>query len=58
MSDTRQSHVGCPLSDDELSRYIIRQNIEHYRRLAIETTDPVKRSVIQRLLAEESAKLS
>ena len=49
--------IRHPLSDQELSRYIIRHNIEHYRKLAIETADPAKRAVINKLLAEEEAKL-
>ena len=57
MCDDRQPQLGHCLSEDELSRYVTRQNIAHYRRLTIETTDPVKRSIIWKLLAEEEAKL-
>jgi hypothetical protein len=33
-------------------------NIEHYKKLLATETDPVKRQMIQRLLAEEKAKLA
>jgi predicted phosphatase len=33
-------------------------NIEHYRRLLVVETDPVKRQMIERLLAEEETKLA
>lgn len=33
-------------------------NIEHYKKLLATETDPVKRKMIQRLLAEEEAKLA
>jgi hypothetical protein len=33
-------------------------NIEHYKKLLATETDPVKRKTIQRLLAEEEAKLA
>lgn len=33
-------------------------NIEHYKKLLATETDPVKRQMIQRLLAEEEAKLA
>lgn len=33
-------------------------NIEHFKKLLVAETDPVKRQTIQRLLAEEQAKLA
>ncbi|HUO00040.1 MAG TPA: hypothetical protein VMU69_27860 [Bradyrhizobium sp.] len=33
-------------------------NIEHFKKLLAVETDPVKRETIQRLLAEEEAKLA
>ena len=33
-------------------------NIEHYKKLLATETDPAKRQTIQRLLAEEEAKLA
>ncbi len=33
-------------------------NIEHFRKLLAVETDPAKRQVIERLLAEEEAKLA
>lgn len=33
-------------------------NIEHFKNLLVAETDPVKRQTIQRLLAEEQAKLA
>lgn len=40
-----------------MDRFINRQNIDRYRRLASEATDPTERQQILRLLAEEEAKL-
>ena len=40
-----------------MDRFINRQNIDRYRRLAGETTDATERRQIMRLLAEEEAKL-
>jgi hypothetical protein len=36
---------------------IARLNIEHYRRLLATETDPSKRAMVEKLLAEEQAKL-
>ena len=36
---------------------IARLNVEHYRRLLASETDPAKRGTIEKLLAEEEAKL-
>jgi hypothetical protein len=36
---------------------IARLNINHYRRLLVTETDPAKRALIEKLLAEEEAKL-
>ncbi len=40
-----------------MKRFVILQNIEHYRALLQITTDPSKRCMIERLLQEEEAKL-
>ena len=40
-----------------MERFVIRQNIEHYRALWDITTDLERRGVIERLLLEEEAKL-
>lgn len=39
-----------------MDRFINRQNIDRYRRLASETTDAAERQQLIRLLAEEEAK--
>lgn len=39
-----------------MERFINRQNIDRYRRLASETTNATERQQILRLLAEEEAK--
>jgi len=39
-----------------MDRFVNRQNIERYRRLAIETTTATERLQIMKLLAEEEAK--
>jgi hypothetical protein len=41
-----------------VDRTVARLNIEHYRRLLAKETDEAKRQLIQRLLAEEEAKLT
>jgi hypothetical protein len=40
-----------------MKRFVIRQNIEHYRAMLIVTTDPAQRLQIEGLLHEEEAKL-
>jgi len=40
-----------------MKRFVIRQNIEHYRAMLIVTTDPAQRMRIEALLHEEEAKL-
>ena len=40
-----------------MERFVIRQNIEHYRELLKITRDPAERRQIQKLLLEEEAKL-
>lgn len=40
-----------------MERFVIRQNIEHYRALWEITTDLQRRAVIERLLLEEEVKL-
>ncbi len=41
-----------------MDRTVARLNIEHFRRLLAKETDESRRQVIQRLLAEEEAKLA
>jgi len=40
-----------------MERTVARLNVEHYKRLLERETDETKRQTIQRLLAEEEAKL-
>ena len=40
-----------------MKRFVIRQNIEHYRALLVVTTEPLQRRGIEQLLHEEEAKL-
>jgi hypothetical protein len=40
-----------------MKRFVIRQNIEHYRAMLTITTDPAERLRIEKLLHEEEAKL-
>jgi hypothetical protein len=40
-----------------LERFVIRQNIEHYREMLRITTDLERRGVIENLLLEQEAKL-
>lgn len=41
-----------------MDRTVARLNIEHYRRLIAKETDETRRQTLQRLLAEEEAKLA
>lgn len=41
-----------------MDRFIHDENLRHYRRLLQQTSDPVERERIHRLLAEEEAKAS
>jgi hypothetical protein len=41
-----------------VDRTVAKLNIEHYRRLLAEETDAARRQTLQRLLAEEEAKLA
>ncbi len=41
-----------------MDRTVARLNIEHFRRLLAEETDDARRQLLQRLLAEEEAKLT
>lgn len=41
-----------------MDRVVARLNIEHYRRLLATELDEAKRRALQRLLAEEEAKLA
>ncbi len=41
-----------------MDRTVARLNIEHYRRLLATETDESKRKMLQKLLAEEEAKLA
>ncbi len=40
-----------------MERFVIRQNIEHYREMLKLTSDPAKRRQIEKLLLEQEAKL-
>ena len=40
-----------------MDRFISRENIERYRKLASESTDSIERSRIMKLLADEVAKI-
>ncbi len=40
-----------------MKRFVIRQNIEHYRAMLTVTTDPAQRLQIEKLLQEEEANL-
>jgi hypothetical protein len=40
-----------------MERFVRRQNIEHFREMLKIITDPVQRSLIEKLLVEEEAKL-
>lgn len=40
-----------------MRRFVIRQNVEHYRAMLTITTDPAQRVHIEKLLYEEEAKL-
>ena len=48
--------AGAPW-EQVMKRFVIRQNIEHYRAMLIITTDPAQRARIEKLLREEEAKL-
>lgn len=41
-----------------MDRTVARLNIEHYRKLLVTKLDEMKRRTLQRLLAEEEAKLA
>ena len=41
-----------------MDRTVARLNIDHYRRLLAEEKDEAKRKTLQKLLAEEEAKLA
>ena len=40
-----------------MKRFVLRQNIEHFRALLNLTTDPEQRETIKKLLLDEEAKL-
>jgi hypothetical protein len=40
-----------------MKRFVIQQNIEHFREMLKMTTDPAKCCVIEKLLLKEEAKL-
>ena len=48
--------VVAPL-ERVMKRFVIRQNIEHYRATLTITTDPAQRRSIEQLLHDEEAKL-
>jgi hypothetical protein len=41
-----------------MNHFIHRQNIAHYRKVLSETTDPTKRKMVLKLLADEQAQLA
>jgi hypothetical protein len=41
-----------------MDRTVARLNIEHFHKKLAEETDPIKRQMLTRLLAEEKAKLA
>jgi hypothetical protein len=41
-----------------MKEFVVRQNIEHYRKLLEAETDPAKAEVLRNLLATEKAKLA
>jgi hypothetical protein len=41
----------------ELERFVVPQNIEHYTHLLTKSTDAAERSILEKLLVEERAKL-
>ncbi len=41
-----------------MDRTVARLNVEHFRQLLAQETDETRRALLQRLLAEEEAKLS
>jgi hypothetical protein len=49
--------VGCASQERAMERFVIRQNIDHYRRLLEQTSDEAARQQIRRLLKEEEEKL-
>jgi hypothetical protein len=38
-----------------MERYIHEQNLEHYRKVLSETTDPTKQQTLMKLIADEQA---
>ena len=40
-----------------MQRFVLRQNIEHYRKMLEITPDPAKHRQLEKLLLEEEAKL-
>jgi len=57
--DLAQSSTGgrLRLSEAFVERFVIQQNIEHYRALLDITSDLEQRAVFEKLLREEEAKL-
>jgi hypothetical protein len=49
--DGAVSQDGAHMDD-----FVHRENIEHYKKLLVNRTDPAERGVILKLLAEETAK--
>ncbi|HVO92002.1 MAG TPA: hypothetical protein VMT22_04140 [Terriglobales bacterium] len=50
--------VEYPTQGAPMDRSVARLNIEHFRRLLAKETDEQRRLMLQRLLAEEEAKLA
>ena len=40
-----------------MERFVIRQNIKHFRAMLKQTTDPERRRTLEKLLLEEETKL-
>jgi hypothetical protein len=56
--DLAQGLFGArPAAEADVERFVLRQNIEHYRELLKITVDPARRRQIEKLLVEEDAKL-
>ena len=51
------SFVNTERPKQVMDRTVADLNIEHFRKLLASETDPAKRQTIERLLAEEEAKL-
>jgi len=57
LSGASPTEGGCGFRRLFVERFVIKQNIEHYRALLEITTDLERRGVFEKLLLEEEAKL-